>query len=110
MFFEGSRIKNKIVVFTKQSGTMLDALQILLGCLVLRISINLLLLHREPSSLREQLLFLMTCRLGWVVPMLWATQLRLHGLRWLHFVCLGPQRGCWSFSSRIICDSLGMIR
>ena len=52
---------------------MLDALQILLGCLVLRISINLLLLHREPSSLREQLLFLMTCRLGWVVPMLWAT-------------------------------------
>ena len=33
VFLEGSRIKNKIIVFINQSGTILDALQILLECL-----------------------------------------------------------------------------
>lgn len=35
-------------------GTMLSALQKLQQCLALSIPISLLLLHREPSGLREE--------------------------------------------------------
>lgn len=50
------RIKNKMVAFINQSwmpGTMLSALQKLQQCLALSIPISLLL-HREPSGLREE--------------------------------------------------------